>query len=369
MRCHKIKKLLNPFLDGELSQEKRREVIDHLEGCSSCRQRLEALHKVEALSQQLIQAEPDEAYWQTFLPRLREKITQSEESPAPRRIRKALGDLLRPPIPWVRIAGAVATAVLVFIIGRAVFQHEARMRRIRALPKKLLTEQVQTDEEKGKPQEEVTEQPSKSPLGSTIKPREPMDQEGPEMDEALSLEGSSEEKITLEQAPSKSRSTPDQESPSILEAVPPTQRTQRGTVLPSPHLEPEESADQVLQFEMQDLEGKRGEFSSLGMTAEKTMAITSQAMVDKDSDADHWRQQIQIWQDFITAHPRSDQLGQAHLQLANNWYHLALKTARHEDVLKAVEVHRAALDFTAENTTRGLLRSRIEVLEKMLEKK
>ncbi|KPL19211.1 MAG: hypothetical protein AMJ92_04165 [candidate division Zixibacteria bacterium SM23_81] len=369
MRCHKIKKLLDPFLDGELSEEKRQEVIDHLEGCSSCRQRLEALQEVETLSQQLTQAEPDEAYWQTFLPRLREKITRSEQAPAHRRIREAFGDILTPPIPWVRIASAVATAVLVFIIGRAVFQHEARMRRISALPKKLLTEQVQTAEENRKYQEDGAKQQGKSALSTTLKPREEMDQEESEMGMAPAPEESPEEKRSPEQLPSESRSTPDQELPSVSEAVPRTQPTPGGEVAPSTRQEPTESADQVVQFEIQDMEGKKRDFLFLGRAAEKTSAVTSMAMADKDSHADHWHQQIQIWQDFIEAHPRDEQLAGAYLQLADGWYHLAQLSTLHEDLLQAVEAHRAALDFATETTTRRLLRSRIQVLEKMLEKK
>jgi hypothetical protein len=369
MRCHKIKKLLDPFLDGELSEEKRQEVIDHLEGCSSCHQRLEALQKVETLSHQLTQAEPDEAYWQTFLPRLREKITRTEEAPGHRKFREAFSDLLRPPIPWVRIAGAVATAVLVFIMGRAVYQHEARMRPIRALPKKLLTEQVQTAEEKAEPREDVTKQPEISSLSPTIEPRGKRDQDRLEMGIALAPEESQEEKRIPEQAPSKPRTTPDREPSAVSEAEPRTQQTPGDEVTPSTGRLPKEIADQILQLEQQDMEGKKREFLFLGRAAEKTSAVTSNAMADKGSNVNHWRQQIQIWQDFIEAHPRDEQLAGAYLQLAESWYHLAQCSALREDLLQAVEAHRAALDFATEKTTRGLLRSRIEVLEKMLEKK
>jgi hypothetical protein len=117
------------------------------------------------------------------------------------------------------------------------------------------------------------------------------------------------------------------------------------------------------------MEGEKREFLFLGRAAEKTSAVTSMAMVDKDSNVNHWRQQIQIWQDFIEAHPRDEQLAGAYLQLAESWYHFAQRSALREDLLQAVEAHRAALDFASEKTTRGLLGSRIEVLEKMLEKK
>jgi hypothetical protein len=369
MRCHKIEKLLDHFLDGEMSEEKRKEVIDHLEGCASCRQQLEALQKVEALSHQLTQAEPDEAYWQTFLPRLREKITRTEEAPVRGKIREAFGDLLTPPIPWVRIAGTVATAVLVLIIGRAVFQHEVRMRPIRALPKKLLTEQVQTVEEKAELRDDVTEELSKSRLSPTIEPRGKMDQDRLEMGIALAPEEGQEEKRIPEQAPSKSWTTPDREPPSLSEAVPRTQQTPGDEVTPSTRQVAKEIADRVSQLEQRDMEGKKREFLFLGRSAEKTSAVTSMAVADKGSNVNHWRQQIQIWQDFIEVHPRDEQLAEAYLQLAESWYHLAQRSALREDLLQAVEAHRAALDFATENTTRGLLRSRIEVLEKMLEKK
>ena len=353
MGCRKIKKLLGPFIDDELSEQQRQQVADHLERCASCRHRLESLQKVEALGRQLPTTEPDEPYWSTFLPRLRVRITRAQKKSPGQKIQEAFGRLFAPPVPWVRIAGAVATAVLVFILGHAVIHHEIRMRRVRALPKKLLTEQARVRKDKEFREEVGQVEPQ---AGPPLKPAQPQVLRGDEITGPLEEEPA--EKIVSPDVPSPPPSEDlflaTDQTTRLREQIP----TEKGQMSPAAPLRDEGRPV-----------GKRQSPQVFDLTEEKQKTARSMASAGRAPSPDHWRRQIHIWQDTIKAHPRSQQLGQFHLHLAEGWYRLALATTQREDLLQALEAHLAALDFATEEPVRELLRSRVQILEERLRKK
>jgi hypothetical protein len=361
MRCRKIRKLLEPFMDGELPWQLQEEVTAHLKTCSTCRARLESMQKVEAFSRQLVQTEPDQVYWSTFLPRLRSKIARVEREPRWKKIPKTFGKLLAPPVPWPRLAGAVAVALLVVILGRALIRHEIRMGRIRALPKKLLTEQVQIVTKDIPPKKEV-EPETPGARGGRM--------------------GISEDQVPVPTTPAS------QEVPKSAGEMPkPEKKAQPALVSPTPGEDGFSGTDQTSQLGEQTPTDKRRIPPAPAQVDEETPIIEGQELLALDrneerekllgivtrggrvSGPDHWRQQIQIRQNYIKAHPRGEELEQAYFRLAEGWYQLTLMTARREDLLQAVEAQRAALDFVAEEATRRLLSSRIQALEERLGKK
>lgn len=353
MRCRKVRKLLGPFIDEELSEKRRRGMASHLEGCPACRRQLDSIRKVEALSRQLMQAEPDQAYWETFLPRLRAKIARSGEESAWWRVRETLGKLLAPPIPWVRIAGAVATALLVFILSRAVIRHEVRMERIRALPKKSLTEQARVDKEKPIWQEDV-EMTLPGALPKQLEEaRAPIDQNVTKASGVAPMEKKMEPSTVSPPSTTKSFQV-------IDESAYPSEQTPTGEV--QKFQVPTLTDERVQRSKAQEL-------PTLHRGGREEKTLRSMAATDRAFGLNHWRQQILLWQDFIKAHPRSDQLGQIYLHLAESLYQLALLTQQREDLLRALEAYRAALDFADEEAARRPLRSRIQELEARLRKK
>jgi hypothetical protein len=83
--------------------------------------------------------------------------------------------------------------------------------------------------------------------------------------------------------------------------------------------------------------------------------------------SEHWREQIERWQAVIDAVPDKEELSRAHLSLAASWYHLALSTAGREDLSAALEAHRRALDFVAQDSIKQDLREKMQILEDRLE--
>jgi anti-sigma factor RsiW len=98
MNCHDVGRILDAYVDGELSPAEAASMADHIEGCPSCRQRLVALESLGRLVRSIpYRAAPD---------RLRTAIAA-----APRRAR-----LTTPTLAW-----AAAAMVVVALGGAAAF--------------------------------------------------------------------------------------------------------------------------------------------------------------------------------------------------------------------------------------------------------
>ena len=65
MSCDKFQPLMMEYLDGELDQEARKLVDQHLAGCRSCRREWDSLKKLKNItsSMQLAQPEEEIMYW------------------------------------------------------------------------------------------------------------------------------------------------------------------------------------------------------------------------------------------------------------------------------------------------------------------
>jgi len=116
MKCSQIKKRLSAFLDGEVSEQERQFITEHLKSCDSCRKELEELSQVSDILD-IIQEVEVSPY---FITRLKQRITDQEQK-----------SLIRLPLTeWIRRALVPAvTTILVacslFIggqLGKAIYQ-------------------------------------------------------------------------------------------------------------------------------------------------------------------------------------------------------------------------------------------------------
>jgi Putative zinc-finger len=95
-----VRDRLDAYLDEELSAGDRAEISRHLSGCSECRRLLEELAAVDEAAREL-PAEAPEGYFDTFAPRVRERLRGA-------RARRAF----RPPIWSLAVAAALLLAVI-----------------------------------------------------------------------------------------------------------------------------------------------------------------------------------------------------------------------------------------------------------------
>jgi anti-sigma factor RsiW len=116
MKCARIRKKLTAFLDGEVSEEEKRQISIHLEFCDRCRQELVELTQVaDALS--LIETAQVSPY---FTARLKQRI--ADEKPR-RHIYWSLREIIRRAvIPVTAAVLVIFSFVLGHSLGKAICQ-------------------------------------------------------------------------------------------------------------------------------------------------------------------------------------------------------------------------------------------------------
>lgn len=112
MKCYKIKKRLSAYLDGEITEEERKIISEHLAGCEKCHEELAAFSKVQD-SLRVLRGMDVPSY---FMTRLRQQLRE-ETQPLPflERIRSVV----------ISAGTAVAIIVSLFIgnqVGRTLYQ-------------------------------------------------------------------------------------------------------------------------------------------------------------------------------------------------------------------------------------------------------
>lgn len=116
MKCSRIRRRFSAFLDGEVSEEEKRQILEHLKSCPDCQRELEALHQLSDSLDSFEEIEPS-SY---FMIHLKQRIAEREAR-----------SLIRFPfMEWTRrVAVPVgATALVIFSLflgghlGNAIYQ-------------------------------------------------------------------------------------------------------------------------------------------------------------------------------------------------------------------------------------------------------
>ncbi len=391
MDCRKINALLSAYLDGECSPEERRKVEEHLRRCPGCRSELELLRRIEDGSRRTRPPDPGEPYWSTFLPRLRRRIDQEQPQRVPGELGQRIRRLFAPPVPWIRLAGAVATAVLVVVIGRAFIDRRGDLVPMRSPIERPPTDQVRQAEEdiegvrfavdsiaadRGKRaltvrKEEdselkaILEAPERDSRTAPVD--ETLTKKGPATAPAGEISGTGSEIAPAAEAPAVRDQAPTQDA---FEEMPPPadDDTHLRKVLSDMPSAPKDDAPEIGRL----LEQKK--------TAETQQAPEKLPSVDEDrvesvqrampppSAGPEWREQIRHWEAVIDTLSDPDTLAAAHLSLAESRYRLAAAEQTPDDIAAALEANRDALKYAAGDSVRQLLEQRISWLEDLRQK-
>ena len=119
MKCSRIRRRLSAFLDGEVTEEEKQHILEHLKTCPDCQRELEALHQLSGSLDSFEEIEPSPY----FMIHLKQRIAEREAR-----------SLIRLPfVEWTRhVAVPVgATALVIFFLflgghlGNAIYQARA----------------------------------------------------------------------------------------------------------------------------------------------------------------------------------------------------------------------------------------------------
>lgn len=107
MNCSEVDKLLNAYVDEDLSEASRQALAQHLDRCRDCRSELEALQSLRTAARELPhEIEPGSDLWSAIESRL-----ASARSVRPETSRLVTRDRY----PWLRLAAAVLTLLVLAV--------------------------------------------------------------------------------------------------------------------------------------------------------------------------------------------------------------------------------------------------------------
>ena len=117
MECKEFCDELIEYADGELKDERRRMVENHLGGCGPCRAAVSEIRSVMGFVA-ADKAEPGEEYFDGLHARVMERIRMGEADPWRLRALRRLNESYRRPV-WAILSAAAALALGLYIVLRA----------------------------------------------------------------------------------------------------------------------------------------------------------------------------------------------------------------------------------------------------------
>ncbi len=125
-RCDETQEMLNAFLEGLLSQDEKRRVLEHLGTCQHCRAALEELKRAAQLVQGLDDVEPPPWFTQKVMSRVRQEAERKE--------RNLLSRLFYP--LHVKVPIQALASVLIVVLALYVYRSvEPEMKMVQTPPK------------------------------------------------------------------------------------------------------------------------------------------------------------------------------------------------------------------------------------------
>lgn len=381
MSCSDFKNKIELYIDNELSQEERNQLESHLLKCPHCAKELTNLEAINSIGKSKPFGEPEPAYWQQLtqtimqnIPKPRKKASRLKEV-----FENLQGILLKGKISY-RLAGLVATAVIIFFIIRIGFDDRRKM----MLPDEVGVEDAVKQIEKQQfskesemkvasketiAKERQTQQTGKTP--STVKETKISPKSiviNDPKHRALELDQPAIESADIpivaegEVRASQGKST-SEAPPSLSEATPLSKKKMRNfSIQPAAaNLDQEESEkNQMLAEYSRDLLGamKKHEVDS-------SKVRFNEAMMNSLKENQFYEKQ-KIWETYIKTEANLNYIKAAKYQQALLYYNLAKKTNKKEDIQQALNFYFQNEDLLFSGANPNSVKKQIDELETLL---
>ena len=351
MRCSRARSLLSPYLDGELSENNAQQVRDHLQRCANCREAWQQIEQLDTLSKTTLPDEASDAYWANFLPRLHRKIETTPSQNLWTTIRESLKAVLFPSSPLYRTAGAVASVVLVFIVGWAVLR-DPGTRNMVVVPaehsraKKIEEETPVKEIGQASEKSDVAEKGKEEDLSPTL------------MDgERLTVQSTEDQNITLQPLEAEPVAKRGGRSPVEFKQTTEGKQGIQTTMSPVDNYASVSSDETRWMYEQARQQQMTGENETAASQYRYLLdnhpqsreaddaqfqlnVIKSSPEKEEQLSLEKWQAQRDAWHHFQQTYPESDLSDQVCLKLAESWYQIASVTLNEEDIRQALVVNR-----------------------------
>jgi hypothetical protein len=379
MRCKDFDKLIHLFLDQKLDEQMKKEMEEHLSQCPRCKEKFEALKLVQEKARGIEIPEPEDAYWESFSRRVRERII-SKKQPFGAKLKEFASNIFVFTPAKLKIAAAVASIVLVFIVGKLYIDYRGTIpERIKPAEKEIST-----------PEELETE--VKAPGIEKEKPVPVPEKLAPVREEKKITERKALD-IEKEKIKEKREKLPPEEGKDYEVVAKKKAPRDVGKKAPIPEIMEQEVAKTVEKAEpvkgtmrtLTDAEEKKAKPPSkvlceaIIFEGQTKMTTTRYSLPDgtqipdvdyrqKELSADSLRVIIDFWSKFIKDNPEDTFVESAYLQIAASYYYLFDKTKEEGIRVEGIKRIEEFLKISQKEETKEGLSQRLEKLKGLKEK-
>ena len=127
MTCHELKNKLELYFDNELSIQEKAEIEAHLSSCADCAETFAHLQALDSLGKKDFFPEPSPLYWRELQQNIMKEIKAGDKkSTNLAALLQQVKNFFAAPKVSYRVAGLVATAVIVFFIIQISFMRQGK---------------------------------------------------------------------------------------------------------------------------------------------------------------------------------------------------------------------------------------------------
>lgn len=347
MKCEDFDKLFYLYYDNQLDEEKSKEIEAHLLECQRCAKELEALASVEKEAKDIKVQKPEDAYWESFSQRVRNKIILRKKKPFGSKVKSFLEGLTTISPSKLKLAASLATLVLVFTIGKLYIDYRiAGLERMRyPAPSKveIASPQVKEEEKKEITAEEQKVVPQKKIEAKKVtKPTAKVEELKPAKEAGTGLE-----KEIREMSPASK-----EEKMADMMKASPEVTTQAPRVTAKTAMAPKETitAKPSEPFELYEVAEVTGHppskilifadstMKTIGYEIEGVGKISYISENDTLISPDSLRKIIEVWKNFIDKNPKDPWIDEGYQQVATGYLLLWKITKKKSEIENGIEL-------------------------------
>lgn len=387
MICKDFEKLIHLYLDGKLDEQKRKEVEKHLAECQKCREKFESLKLVEEKAKGIKIPEPGDAYWESFSQRVRERIISKQKQPFGVKVKDFFATTFVLSPNRLRVAAAVASLVLVFIIGKLYIDYRGTVpERLKPVEVEApVVEPPQIEEEKPSPAPEkpapkrekkrvveqkaaeIKEEASKEEVEKPTPPVQPEPKEvtagkGAELITKKPIIGSMRKTVAVPEIAEQEVLKPEEKQEAPKAAMRTLADVEKKKAKPQSKVEIECFVDKMpLQEEMAPRE-------KCFYLFEDSIQIPDIDYFGSKLSSDSLRVISDFWKKFVQDNPADPFVEYAYLQIAAAYYYSFNKTKDETIRVEGIKRIEEFLKISQKEGTKEGLRQRLEKLKGLKEK-
>jgi len=380
LKCEDFDRLFHLYYDDQLDEATSKEIKAHFQECKRCAEKMEALASIEKEAKDIRIQEPEEAYWESFSRRVRNRIVLRKKEPFGSKIKSVFESLTTISPSKLKLAASLATLVLVFIIGKLYIDYRiAGLEKIRypmstkvtIAPSQVAEEEkkeITAEEQKVVPQQKTEAKKREKSLAEVEEPK-------PAKEVGAGLEKE------IEQIPPavKEERMADmmKASPEVVAGAP--EVTEKMAMAPKKATaEKSSEAFGIAKIEGVTEKGK-SKTSKIAIMAEKTYPDTTVKTVGYELEGerkvgyiskndtlistDSLKKIIEVWKDFIDKNPEDPSIDEGYQQVAIGYLLLGGITKDKSEIENGIKLIEKYLKLTKTEQIKQLLKKTEEELK------